>query len=87
MKDKDDMPVTNFQPQTRICPLCGDTIVYTVYLNWWRAKISIKEKDEVRQRNIIKTLNPKHFWRYNSVSKIWVNVKDTPDAQLAWKSQ
>ena len=215
------MPVTNFQPQTRTCPLCGDAIVYTVYLNWWRAKkenrrcencaslyrektqfqnghkirlsdaskkklrvslkaaytnkalvkkvseavklamhrpevrkkhisalfhskwlkvrtdkgqlellekwnrlgfqfepnyqikgddflyyldgydpvhgvvleydsayhhrkISIKEKDEIRQRNIIKTLNPKCFWRYNSISKTWVNVKGNHDAQLAW---
>ena len=32
------MPVTNFNPQIRMCPICGDEIVYVVYFNWWRAK-------------------------------------------------
>lgn len=35
---------------------------------------SIKEKDEIRQENIINVLKPSKFWRYNSVFKTWKNV-------------
>lgn len=39
-------------------------------------KPSIKEKDEIRQQNIINVLKPSKFWRYNAMSKTWKNVME-----------
>ena len=40
-----------------------------------------KEKDTIRQENIIKLLNPKKFWRYNLETKTFKNVIGGSDAE------
>lgn len=73
----------NFVPNFKI--RCGNFIyyldgydtIYNVIIEYdsaYHKKSSQKKKDLVRQNRIIETLNPKKFWRYDSVSKTITNV-------------
>jgi hypothetical protein len=44
------------------------------YDSKYHRRKDIREKDLIRQNNIIKILNPKKFWRYDSVHKTWNDV-------------
>jgi len=47
----------------------------------YHSRPSQKEKDIIRQENIIKLLNPKKFWRYNLETKTFKNVIGGSDAE------
>lgn len=64
---------------------CGDFIyyldgydtIYNVIIEYdsaYHKKSNQKKKDLVRQNRIIETLNPRKFWRFDSVSKIIKNI-------------
>lgn len=55
----------------------GYDSIHNVILEYdgkYHLKPGQKDKDETRQQKIIKTLNPKKFWRYDSVNKTFHDI-------------
>lgn len=78
----------NFEPNYQLhnddflCYIDGydkDKNVVLEYDSKYHQKPSQKKADLIRQNNIIKYLNPKVFWRYDSVSNSFRSVYRQPD--------
>ena len=69
----------NYQIHTDdfLCYLDGydkENNVVLEYDGKYHCSIGQQKRDLMRQQKIIDILNPKKFWRYNSVNKQWTNI-------------